>query len=124
MSQIWLGVDKIKYSQDSCSQYFSCGKGLEQAINGLSKNPSAIRFVPQITVYMDGNGNWVSENNRRLFTFQEAGIKRVRCLISNENGCNGRNEIYIRGLDSDDEDYDSDEDYESDEDYDSDENYQ
>ena len=70
-----LSPHKIRFTQDSIKQEFKNGRGsLEDTIRGLRSGSISPDNFPAIRI-LEHNGQLWSLDNRRLYVFQQAGIK-------------------------------------------------
>lgn len=75
----------IRYSQSSCGSRFQCGRELFSIMTSLPKSElSAFSHIPSITVF-EREGQWYTQNNRRLWCFKEARLTRVPVLVGKFN---------------------------------------
>ncbi|CAE8640038.1 unnamed protein product [Polarella glacialis] len=80
-----LKPSEIRYSQDSCSQTFRCGRSLELTAKQLKDgNISAEINIPVIHVFK-WLGSWFTADNRRLWAFRTAGLNQVPVKIISFN---------------------------------------
>ncbi|MCY2981903.1 MAG: hypothetical protein NTU79_24850 [Planctomycetota bacterium] len=66
----------IRFSQDTVSPFFSTGGHLDDAVNALRRNPSAVDNFPIIRV-VEHNSKLYSLDNRRLAVFTAAQVDSV-----------------------------------------------
>ncbi|CAE7208238.1 unnamed protein product [Symbiodinium pilosum] len=66
----------IRYSQESISPKFAGGKDVRTTSKELREGAISVSDVPPIHVFR-WNGKWHSSDNRRLWTFKDAGVESV-----------------------------------------------
>ncbi|MBU7008876.1 peptidoglycan-binding domain-containing protein, partial [Phosphitispora fastidiosa] len=68
-----LDAASIRFTQDSISATFKDGRTVDQLTNGLRSGTIAPNSVPSIRIF-EQNGNLYTLDNRRLYSFQQAGV--------------------------------------------------
>lgn len=101
-----MAPQDIRFSQDSCSSVFRDHHSLENTLWQLKNNPVAtLQIIPPIQVFWwPEHEAWFSEDNRRLWCFQQANLSRVpvtKVLLSEVNPTklttiNGGVSIHVR----------------------------
>jgi len=76
-----LNPRHILYSNNSCSDKFSCDRSIDDVANGLRDGSIDCDDIPAIRV-VRWNKNWYSLDNRRLWVFSEAGIQDIPVIVS------------------------------------------
>lgn len=66
----------ISYTQDSISSKFQCGRLVKRTMEMLASKALDILKIPEIRVFL-WDGQWHSEDNRRLWAFKTAGLTSV-----------------------------------------------
>lgn len=66
----------ISYTQDSISSKFQCGRLVKRTMEMLASKALDILAIPEIRVFL-WDGQWHSEDNRRLWAFKTAGLTSV-----------------------------------------------
>ena len=72
----YMNPADISYTQDSISSKFQCGKLVKRTMELLESKALDILIIPEIRVFL-WNGQWHSEDNRRLWAFKTAGLTSV-----------------------------------------------
>jgi len=72
----YMNPADISYTQDSISNKFQCGRLVKRTMEMLASKALDILAIPEIRVFQ-WNGQWHSEDNRRLWAFKTAGLTSV-----------------------------------------------
>ena len=72
----YMNPGDISYTQDSISSKFQCGRLVKQTMQKLASKTLDILEIPEIRVFL-WDGQWHSEDNRRLWAFKTAGLTSV-----------------------------------------------
>ena len=65
-------VDSLRYTQESCSSWFCCGRPLEQTIDLFVNGAIPAEFPWCVLRVVRRNGLLLSMDNRRLYALREA----------------------------------------------------
>jgi len=71
-----LDPSQIRYCQDSISNRFQCGRRIRETRDKLVHGIESVDDIPTIRVF-PWNGEWYTEDNRRLWAFKGANLRSV-----------------------------------------------
>uniref|UniRef100_A0A7S1FMS2 Uncharacterized protein n=1 Tax=Corethron hystrix TaxID=216773 RepID=A0A7S1FMS2_9STRA len=89
VEQTLMDPTNIRYSQDSIRQYFQDGRSVHQTLHDLSNSTLSPHRIPRIGVFC-WNDQVHTEDNRRLYAFQEAQVKSVPVKLTTLASINPR----------------------------------
>ncbi|KAJ1557630.1 hypothetical protein HK096_006191, partial [Nowakowskiella sp. JEL0078] len=96
-----IRISQIQYTQDSISQFFQDGRSVKKLAKHLKNGSVSVYDIPYIECFVDENGIWWSNDNRRLWAFREAGLEEVPVIkvdhIANGLVCDNGRFVKIRG---------------------------
>jgi len=78
--EITVNPQDVRYTHDNIKGTFQDGKSVDQTISDLKSGAIQSSDIPQISV-VNQNGNLYSLDNRRLYSFKEAGINKVNAVL-------------------------------------------
>ena len=67
---------EIFYCQDSIGHRFQCGRSVRRTMEELMAGTLSVFEIPTIRVF-EWNGEWHTEDNRRLWAYKKAGLSSV-----------------------------------------------
>ncbi|KAJ1567573.1 hypothetical protein HK096_009413, partial [Nowakowskiella sp. JEL0078] len=96
-----IKTSQIRYTQDSISKYFQDGRSVKKLVKHLKNESVSVYDIPYIECFVDENGIWWSNDNRRLWAFKEAGLEEVPVIkvdhIADGLVCDNGRFVKIRG---------------------------
>ncbi|XP_076805106.1 uncharacterized protein LOC143448989 isoform X1 [Clavelina lepadiformis] len=85
---VFLRPSEIRFSREEIPSKFADYGDLHRVVTKLILNPKLINTIPLMTISNRNNGEWHSENNRRLYVFRvlerKAVVDTIQVKISNQ----------------------------------------